>query len=176
MKRTTRTTITWRFENPMAPHSHNYLPCPKINAELVMVTAVLFRGQAHLSAWFRTSEHLLRYFLTTNEIGHEVRRRLGLVTIPGKNGDAANVSFSFQLESGTDFTHAACQKFIDLCDIVGDKEYRKCYFLPYPEISQVTMVEAYGEDNWVPYGEYVWEKDFAPKADAEAMKLLETPR
>ncbi len=175
MKRAPRTTITWRFENPMAPDSKNYMPCPALVAELVIVTATLFRGKATMVAWFTSlaKEAILRYFMSSQPSGQEFRQKVDASNLGGfRNGDSFRVQLDFDCKKGVDFTHTACEKFIALCDALGNPEYRKRFYLPYPEISQVTMVEAYAENNWVEYGEYMWERFFAPKADAAAVEHL----
>lgn len=170
MKRSPRTTITWRFENPMAPEDKNYMPCSAVHAELVMVTITLFLGRATLTAWLNSnaeqSAPSLKYFMQAIPTGQEFRERLEAFAVIGSNnGGSLRLDMNFSCEKGEDFTHTACKKFIALCDLLGDIDYRKRFYLPYPEVSQVTMVEAYADDNWIQYGEWLWERNFAGDAD-----------
>ncbi len=187
MKRAPRTTITWRFENPMAPHDTNYLPCTALSSRLVKVVTTLFRGKALMQCWFVLDKklesfmdqnpHTFFFFFASNDGGKKICEVAG-VRLDGpvenrtgaiyRNGDAICVDFTFDRVSGENFLHTACNRFIDLVNNLGDPKFRKLFFLPYPEISQVTMVEAYTDDHWVEYGEYLWEQFFALKADASA--------
>ncbi|MBX4186776.1 MAG: hypothetical protein KW802_00740 [Candidatus Doudnabacteria bacterium] len=184
MKRAPRTTITWRFENPMAPHSMNYMPCPILAAKLVMVITTLFQGKARMRCWFALDNNrggetylglpkdFLPFWQSLCDDG-TMGTKLGLTPdrsefaqAIGVNGDAVAIDLTFSTESGQGFTHTAGQKFIELCDAIGDPDYRSRFFLPYPEIAQVTMVEAYADNNWVEYGQWMWDRFFTQKADA----------
>ena len=147
----------------------------------------MFRGKATLEIWFEAEK-----FVRETEI-YNVRQFFGLgfgrylenlgakfdynddeYSPPGQvcvNGSTIWVNMTFDLKNGESFTHAAMQKFVKLVTLIGDETWRGRFFLPMPQIVQETMVEAYCEDNWVTYGEYLYvyqPKDpIGPKSDIE---------
>ena len=184
MKRAQRTTITWRFENPMAPNGKNYLPIQRNGTSLVLVVVTIFQGKAKFRVWLTNKVlnggHLanaFRFYFFGSPGSREWTESLGLMPdygddhdkeAVGANGDAVHVDFVFHAKNGESVTHAACRIFVAFCDEFAVPEERVRYFLPTPEIVQETMVEAYCEDNWITYGEDMWQRHFSPNADAVA--------
>ena len=184
MKRASRTTITWRFENPMAPNGKHYMPLQCWGLSLVSVVVTIFRGKIKFKVWLTSSRRssdglkdFVRHYFFGSPGSREWTESLGLTPEVDEdgfnnaifvNGDAASVNFVFHAKNGESVTRTACLTFIAFCEAFGDLEYRKSFFLPTPEIVQETMVEAHCKDNWITYGQFMWEQDFAHIADAAA--------
>jgi hypothetical protein len=189
MKKLTRTTMTWRFVNPMAPAHQKHMPTKVCEAVLVQVTATMFRGKATLRVEFE-AEKIARE-VHQQVIRQHFRRALsevigdelgtdwdyadddGGVSPVWANGSALTANLRLNLRNGEGFTHTAMQKFVKLVTLIGQEEWRGRYYLPDPEVVQETMVEAYAEDNWITYGQYLGDmfqpKDpLGPKSDLEA--------
>ncbi len=172
MKKLTRTTMTWRFVNAMAPAQQNHMPTKVCKAKLIEVTAAMFRGKATLTVWFEAMNFVAETHrdVVRGAFGREFRKFTEELDVKlnygddeystgnpvWMNGPGLTVDLTFDLKNGESFTHTAMQKFVKLVILIGQEEWRKNYYLPMPQIVQETMVEAYCKDNWATYGEYLY--------------------
>ncbi len=174
MKKLQRTTMTWRFVNPIAPAQQNHMPTKVCGANLIEVMTTMFRGKATLMVWFeavnfitethhgvvrgaftREFKRLTEELDVTLDTGEDEYSTNNAVWI---NGPGLTVNLKFDLKNGESFTHAAMQKFVKLVTIIGLEEWRRRYHLPNPEVVQETMVEAYCRGNWITYGQYLGDR------------------
>ncbi len=172
MKKLKRTTMTWRFVNSIAPTKQNYLPTKVCEADLVEVTATMFRNKATITIWFEALSFVLETHqgVVRSAFAREFQKlthELGVDLDYGDdddystrnpvcaNGSCIWMNLKFNLRNGESFTHTCMQKFVKLVTLIGQKEWRERYHLPHPQVVQETMVEAYSRGNWIPYGQYL---------------------
>lgn len=165
----TQTEAIWRFVNPCAPNDTRYLPCPRLNANLVETAIRSFRGKIVMECWFASGlvgfDTFFEFWFSGE--GSKIIDKLGLSNpyindrydiLILKKDCSFFLAFNVPVKKGQKITATMCETFIAFARAIGDPNYLRC--LPAPHISLVTMIK---DNKWVPYGQYLWEHEFGDK-------------
>ncbi len=168
-RKKTQLVLTWRFENPMAPHVTHFVPTTLPNAAmLVRVITTMLDGAIVMTVWFKIeiesridAASFARYIIF-DESMNTLYTSLGLRLLGSdddfefsepvyRNGDAVRLRMEFDRENGKGFCESADEKFIKFVNAIKKSGYP--YILPNPEIVHEDLIEAYSTGTYIPFGQ-----------------------
>lgn len=166
MKKIPSTTVVWAFENPLAPNQVHYMPTRLAGAKLVKVLTKQFRGKAEMIAHFEIDPSRIVSDEFQGALTDELLEASGVMLQRGSlgnkavylGGNSVSIYLDMKLQNGVGFTINAMQTFFKFVKAIADSNNPYHLHLPSPTVTQEDMVEAYAEDNWIPFGEYMWDK------------------